>query len=169
MTIQLADYSIRQPVGILEDVPIQVGKFLIPCDFIVLDMDEDFPAPLILGRPFLAIVAAVIDVQAGTLSFHLCGERVDFSFPPPAPPLAPVFPPPSEAPIPISPFDAPPKVDTFDGNGGPHLLFEGSSAVSTAVPSRFATAFACTGEVEDPTSYFYTTPTPPPASLPSTI
>jgi len=54
LTIQLADCSTRQPVGILEDVPIQVGKFLIPCDFIVLDMDEDFPTPLILGRPFLA-------------------------------------------------------------------------------------------------------------------
>ena len=67
MTIQLSDYSIRQPVGILEDVLIQVGKFLIPCDFIVLDMDEDFPAPLIFGRPFLATVGAVIDVQAGTL------------------------------------------------------------------------------------------------------
>ena len=62
MMIQLADCSIRQPVGILEDVPIQVGKFLIPCNFIVLDMAEDFPAPLILGRPFLATAGAVIDV-----------------------------------------------------------------------------------------------------------
>ena len=54
MTIQLADCSIRQPVGILEDVPVQVGMFLVLCDFVVLDMDEDFPTPLILGRLFLA-------------------------------------------------------------------------------------------------------------------
>ena len=47
MTIQLADCSIRQPVGILEDIPVQASTFLVPCDFVVLDMDEDFPAPLI--------------------------------------------------------------------------------------------------------------------------
>jgi len=54
LIIQLADSSIKPPVGILKDVPIQVGRFIIPCDFIVLDMDENFQAPLILGRPFLA-------------------------------------------------------------------------------------------------------------------
>ena len=45
ITIQLADYSIRRPVGILEDVPVQVGKFPVPCDFVVLDMDDDYPPP----------------------------------------------------------------------------------------------------------------------------
>ena len=171
MTIQLADCSIRQPVGILEDVPIQVGKFLIPCDFIVLDMDEDFPAPLIFGRPFLATAGAVIDVQAGTLSFQVCGEKVDFSFPPPAPPLAPVFPPPSAAPIPHSPFDAAPEVDIYDGHGGSPMLSASPTTCSGAVPltSYFAPACARPGEVKDPPSYFYTSPRPPPASLPSTI
>ena len=38
--IQLADCSTRQPVGILEDVPVKVGEFVIPCDFFVVDMDE---------------------------------------------------------------------------------------------------------------------------------
>ena len=40
ISIQLADCSIRQPVGILEDVPVRVGEFVIPCDFFVVDMDE---------------------------------------------------------------------------------------------------------------------------------
>ena len=62
MTIQLVDCSPRHPVGILEDVPIQVGKFLISCDFAILDMDKDFLAPLILGRPFFATDRAVIDI-----------------------------------------------------------------------------------------------------------
>jgi len=39
LTIQLADCSTKQPIGILEDVSAQVDKFLVPCDFIVLDMD----------------------------------------------------------------------------------------------------------------------------------
>jgi len=52
LTIQLADCSIKQPVGILEDVPIQVGKFVIPCDFVIMGMDENSRVPIILGRPF---------------------------------------------------------------------------------------------------------------------
>jgi len=69
--VQLANCSIRQPAGILEDLPVQVGKFIIPCDFFVMDMDENSQAPLILGRPFLATTGVLIDVQAGTLSFQL--------------------------------------------------------------------------------------------------
>ena len=42
LVTQLADRSIKRPVGILDDVPIQVDKFIIPCDFIVLDKDENF-------------------------------------------------------------------------------------------------------------------------------
>ena len=49
-------------MGILEDVPIQVGKFVIPCDFIVLDMDERSHEPIILGMLFLVIAGTVIDV-----------------------------------------------------------------------------------------------------------
>jgi len=36
--IQLANFIVGRPVGILEDVPVQVGKFVIPYDFIVMDM-----------------------------------------------------------------------------------------------------------------------------------
>jgi len=69
ISIQLGDCSIRQPVGILEDVLIRVGEFVIPCDFFVIDMDEDPYMPIIMGRLFLASAGAKIDVQAGTLSF----------------------------------------------------------------------------------------------------
>ena len=70
----LANCSIRQAVGILEDVPVRVGEFVIPCDFLVMDMDESLHMPIILGRLFLATVGAKIDVQAGTLSFRICGR-----------------------------------------------------------------------------------------------
>jgi len=141
MTIQLADCSIRQPVGLLEDVPVQVGKFPIPYDFVVLDMDEGFPTPFILGQPFLATVRAMIDVQIGTISFTICGDRVDFSFPPPARPSAPVLLSHSKETIPISPFDAVSGVKMFDGNGEPPMLLGGSSTFSAAVPSRFHDRF----------------------------
>ncbi|GJS43359.1 hypothetical protein Tco_0568402 [Tanacetum coccineum] len=36
MTLELADRSISQPIGIAEDVYVKVGKFQFPADFIVL-------------------------------------------------------------------------------------------------------------------------------------
>ncbi|KAL0344744.1 UNVERIFIED_CONTAM: Retrovirus-related Pol polyprotein from transposon.6 [Sesamum radiatum] len=41
VTLQLADRSIKYPRGIIEDVLVKVGKFVIPVDFVVLDMEED--------------------------------------------------------------------------------------------------------------------------------
>ena len=49
LVIQLANGSIRHPTGILEDIPVQLGNSVIPCDFVVLDMDESSKAPVILG------------------------------------------------------------------------------------------------------------------------
>jgi hypothetical protein len=56
ITLQLADRSIKRPRGILEDVLVKVGKFILLADFIVLDMKEALmpsPLPIILGRPFM--------------------------------------------------------------------------------------------------------------------
>ena len=55
ITLQLANKSIKRSKGILEDVLIKVGKFILPTNFIVLDMKEGHmssPLPIILGRPF---------------------------------------------------------------------------------------------------------------------
>ncbi|KAJ9543697.1 hypothetical protein OSB04_023404 [Centaurea solstitialis] len=42
MTIQLADRSIKYPVGVAEDVIVQVDRFEFPADFVILDIkDED--------------------------------------------------------------------------------------------------------------------------------
>ena len=63
MTLQLADRSVRYPKGILMDVPIFVGKIVIPCDFVVMDIPKDKNTPIILGRPCLATAGALIDVK----------------------------------------------------------------------------------------------------------
>jgi hypothetical protein len=52
VTLQLADRSIKRPRGILEDVVVKVGKFILPIDFIIFDMEEGqmpSPLPIILG------------------------------------------------------------------------------------------------------------------------
>ena len=59
----MADRSVKYPLGILEDIPVRVGKFFIPVDFVVLDMAEGTQIPIILGRPFFHTAGAIIDVK----------------------------------------------------------------------------------------------------------
>jgi len=51
----------------------------VPTDFIILDMEEEHKDPLILGRPFLASVGAVIDVREGKISLNL-GKHIKLKF-----------------------------------------------------------------------------------------
>ncbi|KAJ9538830.1 hypothetical protein OSB04_031563 [Centaurea solstitialis] len=78
ISLQLADRSIKYPVGVLEDLPLQVGSFIVPCDFVVLEMIEDVNTPIILGRPFLATAGAIIDVKHSKLSLNVGKEKVEF-------------------------------------------------------------------------------------------
>jgi hypothetical protein len=82
MCLELADNSIRYPLGIAEDVPVKVGQHFIPVDFVVLEMGEREKPPLILGRPFLKTVGATIDVGKGEIKFDINGERSSFKFRP---------------------------------------------------------------------------------------
>ena len=65
MTLQMADRTLAHPKGIIEDVLIKVGKFIFSMDFVVIDIEEEKQVPLLLGRPFLAIEAALINVKKG--------------------------------------------------------------------------------------------------------
>jgi len=93
-----------------------VGKFIIPCDFIIMDMDENSRVPIILGRQFLATAGVIIKVQASTISFQIREETVDFYFPPLIPSLAPIIPSPSTDPVHTVPLDAVSGLEVFDGD-----------------------------------------------------
>nr|XP_009801255.1 PREDICTED: uncharacterized protein LOC104247022 [Nicotiana sylvestris] len=54
MRLQMADGSIKRPVGIVDDELVKVGKFHSPADFVILDCAVDKEIPIILGRPFQA-------------------------------------------------------------------------------------------------------------------
>ncbi|GKA48270.1 reverse transcriptase domain-containing protein, partial [Tanacetum coccineum] len=79
MTLELADRSITQPIGIAEDVYLKVGKFKFPADFVVVDFDADPRVPLILGRSFLKIGRALIDVYEGELTLRVRKEAITFN------------------------------------------------------------------------------------------
>ena len=63
VTLQLAHKSLTHPRGIIEDVLVKVDKFIFPADFTISDMEKVKEVPIILGRPFLAMGKALIDVQ----------------------------------------------------------------------------------------------------------
>ncbi|XP_021763984.1 uncharacterized protein LOC110728649 [Chenopodium quinoa] len=67
----------KYPLGVLEDVPVQVGKFYILVDFVVLDM-EDSQISIILDRPFLCIPGVVIDVKSACLTLSIGDDIVNF-------------------------------------------------------------------------------------------
>ena len=79
ITLQMADRSMVKPEGVLEDVLVTVGKFFFPVDFIIMDMEEDSQVPLLLGRPFLATGAALIDMQKGVLTLRVGEEAAAFN------------------------------------------------------------------------------------------
>ncbi|KAI3445323.1 hypothetical protein Pfo_001988 [Paulownia fortunei] len=79
ITLQLADRSLTYPRGVVEDVLVKVDKFIFSADFVVLDMEEDQEIPLILGRPFIAMGYALIDVQHGELTLRVNEDEVMFN------------------------------------------------------------------------------------------
>ena len=79
ITLQMVDRSMAQPEGVLKDVLVKVGKFIFHVDFFVIQMKEDTQVPLLLGRPFLATGAALINVQKGELTLRMGDEAVQFN------------------------------------------------------------------------------------------
>jgi len=70
VTLLLADRSVKLPRGIVEDVLVQVDKFIYPVDFVVLDtqpVEACNSIPIILGRPFLETSNALINCRNGLM------------------------------------------------------------------------------------------------------
>ncbi|GJV90034.1 reverse transcriptase domain-containing protein [Tanacetum coccineum] len=78
MILKLADQSTTSPFGIAEDVFVKVGKFHFPADFVVVDYVVDPWVPLILGRPFLRMAHALIDVYGEELTLRVDDEAITF-------------------------------------------------------------------------------------------
>ncbi|XP_057790787.1 uncharacterized protein LOC131007892 [Salvia miltiorrhiza] len=76
--LQMADRSVTYLRGIVENVLVKVGDFILPAYFVVLDIEDDNKIPLILGRPFLATGRALIDVENGELTLRLHDESQTF-------------------------------------------------------------------------------------------
>jgi hypothetical protein len=82
LCLQLADQSVRYPSGIVENVPMKIREFLVPVDFVVLDMHPDSRVSLLLGQPFLSTANARINVGRGEITFEINGKEEKFAFKP---------------------------------------------------------------------------------------
>ncbi|GKD46025.1 reverse transcriptase domain-containing protein [Tanacetum coccineum] len=56
MSVRLADRSFQYPIGIAENMLVEVGKFTFPVDFVILEIEEDRKVPLILRPPFFTLL-----------------------------------------------------------------------------------------------------------------
>ncbi|XP_070014227.1 uncharacterized protein [Nicotiana sylvestris] len=74
----MADRSMKRLLGIIDDVLVRVDKFILLVNFVILDSEEDYRVPIILGRSFLATGKALVDVEAGELTFWAGDEKVVF-------------------------------------------------------------------------------------------
>nr|GEW20778.1 reverse transcriptase domain-containing protein [Tanacetum cinerariifolium] len=79
MSVRLADRSFQYPVGITENMRVEVGKFTFPIDFVILEMEEDSKVPLILGRPFLHSADVVNRVKHKQLNLGVGTKRMIFN------------------------------------------------------------------------------------------
>ena len=70
LNLHLSDSNIKKPMGRINDVLILANRNYVPIDFIVLDIDCNPFCQIILGRPFLHTIGAVIDMKDGNIKFQ---------------------------------------------------------------------------------------------------
>lgn len=74
MTLQLVNRSMRKPWVIVEDVMVTVEKLVFFMDFVILDINGNIEAFLILGRRFLNTSSALINWSDGNATLKV-GEK----------------------------------------------------------------------------------------------
>ena len=70
LNLHLADSTIKKPMGRINDVIIVANLNLVPVDFIVLNIDCNLSCSIILARPFLRTIGAIIDMKEGNIRFQ---------------------------------------------------------------------------------------------------
>src|SRR4051812_46632390 len=68
--VRLVDYSVKKPLGTIDDVLIIVNDNYVPVDFTIMDIKCEPSCPIILGRPFLRTIGIVIDMKEGNIKFQ---------------------------------------------------------------------------------------------------
>ncbi|GJS94300.1 MAK10-like protein [Tanacetum coccineum] len=76
--LSLASHSYIYPLGIDEDVLVEIAKHVYPVDFVILDIKEDEKRPFILGTPFLTTAKVVIKFNKSTITLRSRKSNISF-------------------------------------------------------------------------------------------
>ncbi|GKE01143.1 zinc finger, CCHC-type containing protein [Tanacetum coccineum] len=76
--LSLASHSYIYPLGITEDVLVDVAEHVYSIDFVILDIKEDEKRPFMLGTPFLTMAKAVIKFDKGTITLRSGKSKISF-------------------------------------------------------------------------------------------
>ncbi|GJU72812.1 zinc finger, CCHC-type containing protein [Tanacetum coccineum] len=76
--LSLASHSYIYPLGIAEDVLVEIVEHVYPIDFVILDIRENENRPFILGTPFLTTAKASIKFDTGTITLRSGKHKVSF-------------------------------------------------------------------------------------------
>nr|XP_016437467.1 PREDICTED: uncharacterized protein LOC107763497 [Nicotiana tabacum] len=76
---QLADRSYVYPERAIEDVLLQIRKFIFPTNFIIMDYEADKLVPIILGQLLLSTGDAIIKVLEGKMIMRVYKEEAVFN------------------------------------------------------------------------------------------
>jgi len=75
--LQMVDQTFRKVEGIVTDVPVKKDDHFVHRDFQVIDIGEDeYDRPIILGRPFLRTVKAIIYIRTREVHMHFPSQKV---------------------------------------------------------------------------------------------
>ncbi|GKB06875.1 MAK10-like protein [Tanacetum coccineum] len=76
--LSLASHSYIYPLGIAEDILVDVDGYVYPVNFMILDIKEDEKRPFILGTPFLTTAKSVIKFDKGTITLRSGKSKMSF-------------------------------------------------------------------------------------------
>ncbi|GJS33903.1 zinc finger, CCHC-type containing protein [Tanacetum coccineum] len=76
--LSLASHSYIYPLGIAEDVLVEVVEHIYPVDFVILNIRENENRPFILGTPLLITAKALIKFDTGTITLRSGKNKVSF-------------------------------------------------------------------------------------------
>jgi hypothetical protein len=69
-----------RPLGIACNINVNISRKCIPTYFFVIDAYHSNHDHIILGRPFLKLVYAVLDVGKGKVTMNLNGKKYTYNF-----------------------------------------------------------------------------------------
>ena len=81
LNLHLADSTIKRHLSRINDVLILANRHYVPANCILLDIDCNPSCPIILGRPFLRTIGAIIDMKEGNRKFQFALKKGMEHFP----------------------------------------------------------------------------------------